>query len=169
MDYFAPYLNIGKNCGLSAKKGCFPPGVKYLRLNGAVYGVLDDSVDRSKGTLTDGTAFTFFANSYGPDACKKTTGTGPLDGKVCGSIYVDVNGRKKPNIQGIDYYSFTITSETILPDGGQYSISTDTFEDGCKDRKTHQGWGCAAWVIINENLDYLRCNDLDWNTKTKCK
>lgn len=169
MNYFAPYLNIGKNCGLSARKGCFPPEVKYLRLNGSTYGVLDNSTDRSKGTLSDGASFAFFANSYGADACKKSFGTGPLEGKACGSIYVDVNGRKNPNIQGIDYFSFSITSETILPDGGQYSIDTDSFEGGCKDKKTHQGWGCAAWVIVNENLDYLHCDDLDWNTKTKCK
>ncbi len=27
---------------------------------------------------------------------------------------------------------------------------------------------CAAWVIYNENLDYLHCNDLAWDGKTKC-
>lgn len=28
---------------------------------------------------------------------------------------------------------------------------------------------CTGWIIMNENMDYLRCKDLDINTKTKCK
>jgi Tfp pilus assembly protein FimT len=28
---------------------------------------------------------------------------------------------------------------------------------------------CTAWVIYNENMDYLHCNDLNWTDKTKCK
>lgn len=30
------------------------------------------------------------------------------------------------------------------------------------------GGGCTAWVIFNENMDYLHCDDLSWNGKTKC-
>ena len=30
------------------------------------------------------------------------------------------------------------------------------------------GAGCAAWVLLNENLDYLHCADLSWNGKKKC-
>ena len=26
----------------------------------------------------------------------------------------------------------------------------------------------AAWVILNENMDYLKCKDLSWNGKNKC-
>ena len=25
-----------------------------------------------------------------------------------------------------------------------------------------------TWVIYNENRDYLKCNDLSWDGKTKC-
>ena len=28
---------------------------------------------------------------------------------------------------------------------------------------------CTAWVYYNENMDYLHCDDLNWQTKTKCK
>lgn len=28
---------------------------------------------------------------------------------------------------------------------------------------------CTAWVYYNENMDYLHCDDLNWQTKRKCK
>ena len=31
------------------------------------------------------------------------------------------------------------------------------------------GNGCTAWVIINENMDYLHCSDLSWTGKHSCK
>lgn len=31
------------------------------------------------------------------------------------------------------------------------------------------GYGCTAWVIYNENMDYTRCNNLSWDGKLKCK
>lgn len=31
------------------------------------------------------------------------------------------------------------------------------------------GYGCAALVIYNENMDYLYCDDLSWNGKKQCK
>jgi hypothetical protein len=30
------------------------------------------------------------------------------------------------------------------------------------------GYACTAWVIYNENMDYLHCDDLNWGGKTKC-
>ena len=27
---------------------------------------------------------------------------------------------------------------------------------------------CAAGVLINENMDYLKCEGLSWNGKKKC-
>ena len=31
------------------------------------------------------------------------------------------------------------------------------------------GVGCAAWVILNENMDYLHCSDIGWGGKASCK
>ena len=31
------------------------------------------------------------------------------------------------------------------------------------------GYTCAAWIIYNENMDYLHCNDLSWDGKKRCK
>ena len=30
-------------------------------------------------------------------------------------------------------------------------------------------YSCTAWVLYNENMDYLHCDDLSWTGKTKCK
>ncbi len=49
---------------------------------------------------------------------------------------------------------------------GQQTIGF-TFEDYCNKRnQVHlNGYGCTAWVIYNENMDYLHCNDLNWDGK----
>lgn len=51
------------------------------------------------------------------------------------------------------------------------------FEKGCNISKDHPYTGftsekmfnCAAWVLYNENMDYLHCDDLSWGKKTRCK
>lgn len=44
-----------------------------------------------------------------------------------------------------------------------------SFEDKCDISKPKTGTSCSAWVIYNENMDYIRCSDLSWGGKTKCK
>lgn len=53
---------------------------------------------------------------------------------------------------------------------GTDSDSTNSFENSCNinTKSKLNGYGCTAWVIYNENMDYLRCNDLSWNGKIKC-
>ena len=33
----------------------------------------------------------------------------------------------------------------------------------------YNGYGCTAWVIYNENMDYLHCNGLGWDKKVRCR
>ena len=51
------------------------------------------------------------------------------------------------------------------------NVSSRTFELTCNltSSSTANGYGCAAWVMYNENMDYLYCNDLSWNGKHKCR
>ena len=50
-----------------------------------------------------------------------------------------------------------------------------TFNTHCRDKNAGflsggpNGAGCTAWVIYNENMDYLRCDDLSWDGKHECK
>lgn len=163
-EYYKPYMNIVKTCIDTSEKGCFPPNVMYKRLNGSNYGILDNSrTGRVNARLADGTSVAFF--TWGTNGCNYSQGNLT---NVCGQFYVDVNGDKNPNIQGVDYFSFWITEKGIIPEGAQGDTAELVKED-CLDRKTAQGWNCAAWVLATENLDYLHCDDLDLNTKTKCK
>ena len=165
LNYFLPYLNVVKNCGLERNAGCFGHDVPYYRLNGTEYTgwgspVYDNFPDRAKVKLADGTSIAFY--TWGNAGC-----TYQGDYKVCGEFYVDVNGDKKPNKLGVDLHTFEITEEKILPGGiieGPDQINSD-----CLDTTNGQGWTCTQWVIVNENLDYLHCKDLEWGKKTKCK
>ncbi len=84
---------------------------------------------------------------------------------------MDLNGRRPPNTTGKDIFLFYVTKYGVTPMGTPEQTSSFTFDNYCNMGKpsTLNGYGCAAWVIYNENMDYLHCDDLDWNTKTKCK
>lgn len=48
-------------------------------------------------------------------------------------------------------------------------LAKDTENPFSNCNKSNSGAGCAAWVIYNENMDYLYCNNLSWDGKTTCK
>lgn len=99
--------------------------------------------------------------------CTQNRGTSKILQNACGTFLVDINGVRPPNQVGKDTFAFVITKEGIVPHGTQddtmYKFSTKCLA------KPGDSWGCTAWVIVNENMDYLHCNDLDWNGKTSCK
>ena len=88
---------------------------------------------------------------------------------MCGDFFLDVNGDKKPNTLGKDIFAFKILKDGIIPYGTKGS-SNRSFETSCNMTSSNEanGFGCTAWVLLNDNMDYLYCNDLDWETKTKC-
>lgn len=46
------------------------------------------------------------------------------------------------------------------------------FESYCNPDSQNRlnGYGCTAWVIYNENMDYLHCRSkLQWSGAKKCK
>ena len=102
--------------------------------------------------------------------CSAEIGNSKALKSVCGEIFVDINGVKPPNTTGKDVFWFRITKYGIVPGGTENDTSRD-FDNYCNKSKPDKvnGYGCAAWVIYNENMDYLHCNDLSWNGKTKCK
>ena len=92
---------------------------------------------------------------------------------VCGSIKIDVNGNVFPNKLGNDIFQFYISKNGIIPIGTKGdSLSFKRMCDISNSNRISgytQMTACAAWVIQNENLDYLHCNGLDWDVKTRCK
>lgn len=160
MDKFAPYLKIAKNCG-TTDHGCFSEGTADAQGNTA-----------AKALLADGSAISI--RVWSPDCSSQAYGNIKQLRDMCGFIEVDVNGLKRPNAYGIDRFRFFVTKTSIFPYGTslQSDNSSETSEDSinfayCARHKG--GAGCTAWVLYNENMDYLRCSDLSWDGKKTCR
>ncbi len=166
-----PYLKVSKDCG--SKQGCFPTDVIYKKLDGKYIGQSWDSTAYIyKFQLANG--MSVFLYNYGNQPIKKND-------KITSyaAISVDINGITGPNVYGRDMFSFLITDNAVMPLGNPdfYGYYTDengentpyNALEGCN-RKDCVGQceDCAAWVIINGNMDYLDCDDLSWNGKRKC-
>lgn len=163
-DILTKNMKILKTCYNG--KGCFPD-IMYQKIDGEDATNFDDKKNIAKYMTNDGYSLYFF--SYGNQS--KNLGDGVL-GKSYGAISIDINGFKKPNIFGKDMFSFHLTEQGIVPVGAQIAnTQTAVFPNSCNRTKCNDTWceGCAAWVIYNENMDYLKCDDLNWNGKTKCR
>ena len=83
----------------------------------------------------------------------------------CYSIEVDIDGQNKgKNLFGYDKFNFLATENGVLPDDTEIKNSN-------KAAYAENGeYYATAWVIMNENMDYLKCNnELNWTNKTSCK
>ncbi|MBR1942558.1 hypothetical protein IJ843_02340, partial [bacterium] len=83
-------------------------------------------------------------------------------------IKVDIDGPNKGRNQiGNDIFDFTIRFEDY--DGQKALQLTPSGEPDAWTGSLNAYTYSTAWVIKNENLDYLKCSDLNWETKTSCK
>lgn len=161
-----PYLKILEDC-TDGSSGCFDGGYTYYMAKSL--GASDYySSTNPKLKLANG-SFIIVTN-INSAACKASYGTSEALNNICAEYTVDINGDKQPNQFGRDTFIFWLTKYSILPAGSQENTSMYSFTDltGCQDKDNDYGCGCAAWVIYNENLDYLKCNNLNWGVKTKC-
>lgn len=158
MEKFGKYLKYQKTCGRN--KGCFP-NVTYKSVTGNGYSKWeDDTTDRSRAILTDGTLIMF----------NKSAMWGGNEGNyLYAQIYVDINGFKGPNQLGRDFFYFYISPEKIVPAGAKALEEKNEDQKFTKNCIQQNGYACAAWVIYNENMDYLHCKDLSWDGKHSCK
>lgn len=161
-----PYLKVDKDC-TDGSQGCFSTGIAYIYLAASLGGdEIYDNAPYPKLKLTDGTSVAGYAAD---PACNFKYGNSPALQNICGNYWVDINGYKKPNQWGKDLFMFYITKHGIIPWGtAQQTAVNGTFADTCKDKDSGTGWGCTAWVIYNDNMDYLHCNNLAWGGPTKC-
>lgn len=157
MEKFGKYLKYQKTCGRN--KGCFP-NVTYKSVTGNDYNKWEDyTTDRSRAILTDGTLIMFNKNGI-------WVGEGNY---LYAQIYVDINGFKGPNQLGKDFFYFYINPEKIVPGGAKALEEKNEAQKFTKNCIQQNGYACAAWVIYNENMDYLHCKDLSWDGKHSCK
>ena len=158
LDKMLPYLNYVKVCRAGKGKGCIPTGgYGYVFDKDAGGNLSNPETPTARVILNDGMIFNFSSSKADCSAYDY----------YCGIIDVDVNGFKKPNLYGYDVFMFWVAKDKIVPRGDAMAKAPITFRGNCGNQ--FQGTSCAAWVIYNENMDYLRCNDLDWNGKHRCK
>ena len=94
---------------------------------------------------------------------------------VCGGINIDINGATPPNRNGEDIFYIFMTRNKLVPAG--IDGASLSFERACNRAiKVPYSWyggdnmySCTAWVLYNENMDYLHCDDLSWAGKHSCK
>lgn len=163
MSKLLPHLKTIKTCR-GKEKGCYPP-VMYKTLSGKNWTHFDNNVALAKAQLADGTLIAYY--DYG-DECKREVGPSEISKTVCGSIEIDTNGWSGPNVYGRDCFPFFLTSKGILPVGAKGDDYLESgFEDNCQG-EDKPGGACTAWVIENENLDYIKCDGLSWDGKRSC-
>lgn len=157
-----PYLKIIKNCGINT--GCWPD-IKYKTLHGDDADNFNQMTTRAKVQLNDGTLIQFYTRDTN---CAQARGTSLALSNICAGASIDINGFKNPNKMGYDFFQFYITKYGIIPTGTQLESDTyNSFATTCSDT-TKIGYGCTAWVLYNENMGYMHCNNLSWNGPTKC-
>ena len=157
LDKFKPWLKIIKDCG-TREKGCYTEGTNDTQGNTAAKAILNDGICLS---------FKVWQNQ-----CLSSFGNVQQVKNICGIIEVDINCLKNPNKQGHDIFRFFLTKDRIFPYGTALQDSGDLDNPSrlsfayCA--KYKGGMGCTAWVLYNENMDYLRCSDLSWDGKKHC-
>ena len=147
------FMKVSKSCGTG--DGCFSSN-PMLRADGSEQ--FDNYLSELKDVktqmyiLADGTAIGF-VDDLNNDFLR---------------IRVDIDGPNKGRNQlGNDIFDFSIV---FYDNDGQQALQLipSAFPDSWTGNED-DGAYYTAWVIKNENLDYLKCNDLNWETKTSCK
>ncbi len=146
-NILSKYITNKKDCSSRGSK-CFSD--KYYNLKGeSIYNALDYQ-DFNKILLPDGIAISGYINWLRFPS--SLNGYWPV-----GTIHVDLNNAKGPNIAGKDYFTFYLTTERgIVPCGAQVYPDDDTWGVGM-----HSGEASCftGWVLQNENMNYVKCKD----------
>ena len=136
MDMYGKVLQRAKICNGS---GCFSSDM-YTNLDGTDYKRLDTDTrwaSLPKFILSDGT-LVMFDSSMSPDC------TGSFGGvKFCVEIFVDINGKKKPNRWGRDLFEFLVTDNGLALSGCNQNCDTST-----------TGYHCACRVLREGAMNY---------------
>jgi len=155
IDKLIPYLKIDKKC---AKQGSYCYGnIIYKYFDGSERGKIDTFSAWVATKLADGMYIVISGESL-DTTCSKTSGNIK---DICGHIMVDINGSGKPNQFGHDFHHFYFTKTGIVPMG-----NASEEDKPCTTTGTYHS--CTDWIIKNNNMDYIHCDDLSWSGKRKC-
>jgi len=159
-DALVPYFKVAQNC--RTNQGCFPGNISsyFDGSDGRGNDVYRDIPSLYKFTTTDGIDFGIESNLDNCSDSGYSTGATEDLKRLCGWLYVDVNGNKGPNNFGRDIFAFYITNgrgPKLYPSAGQddgywtpwdnyagtgTKVSDGPFLDGqpCAGRVIEEGW-----------------------------
>ena len=153
------FMKISKSCANNTTAGCVTNASVKTIIGGST-GLKLANGNMYTYILADGTSFI-------------VDGTNAKDNNKI-IFVVDIDGPSKGKFtHGYDVFFFSANSTGVFPDnGGGYAGPTTC-------RVTTSASGCTAWVIYNNNMDYLKIDNsgkcpngttiLDWTTNTSCK
>jgi len=136
-DYLKPYVSLAKDCGTSSE--CYPRENLYY-LNGSIQSASNANSTSHKIMLADGSLM-WLSKYDGKCVFSQPYASNITD--ICASVGYDINGSKAPNTIGKDIFYYYINIDGVYP----------IDHNDC--RKTSSGWGCAAYIIKNNNMKYL--------------
>ena len=158
------YLKVAKIC--EAGKVCYP---------GASYNIAGDKLTDANQVFDDRNDTSPASNFFLQDGTFVVMGWyngGAFSSDSWGTIFV-VLPQGKDSILGKTKFYFKYNAKGLLPTGGKNDDGTGrSFSTGCNpdDHDAKSGQHCAAWVIYNKNMDYLKCHDkLSWDGAHSCK
>lgn len=139
-DKLKPFLKITTDCGITDTKAACVVNKQYKQLNGNLHGGgnYTTRTDCYKIALLNGSSIWW----KGPDEATRFI-----------TFWIDVNGKYLPNTYGKDLFVFVYEAGTnsIKPLGADKN--DNYWQSSCK--KTGNGWGCAYYVLQNQDMNYL--------------
>ena len=139
-DEMSKHIKKIRSCDI--KKGCMSES--YTNLNGDSIGTWDNFGNIVTGVLSNGT--TFWVLGYNDPYHSN---------KYRVQIGFDINGNKKPNRIGIDFFHLNADSDgnlTAHSSNGKYECCALNGTNTCG----FNGYGCSDWIIDYGNMDYLK-------------
>ena len=136
-NYLKPHISFVKEC---SGIGCYQnDGIYYL--NGSYYSNYNSYSSYQKIILADASVM-WFRTGGGDESGKCSAPNGGVE-NACAIFWYDVNGDKSPNALGRDVFVYIMSIDGVYPHMG----------NNCSKNST--GWGCAAYIIKNGNMNYL--------------
>lgn len=149
-DTFKTHFSYTKDCkGTAAyggsgsggtSEGCWHKANEWTYL----YGAARAASDNPGLILNDGTFVRFGMDKS--DCSHNAVGASLTR---CGFIQVDVNGLKKPNIQGKDIFAVDIAENFVYPEGSHDWFPPETTCVDGSTANTNTGHGCSAKYLLN--------------------
>lgn len=160
-EYLSKYLK-GENC-TSVNECLNKDTLTFLELNRINSNSNRVMSNTPAFKLVDGTIL-LFGNITSP-SCSGSA-------RRCSDILVLFPNKHLEFRKGVNDFMFYLAKTGIYPHGmentAMYSFTNSCTFTGAA--PYNNGHGCTAWVLQNENMDYLHCREqLSWDGKHSCK